>query len=113
MTGSDWGALLPHEEHIKLQRPASHDDLARVETSLKAALPAELRALYLVSNGVFNEAGQWFVVWPLAEVIERNQSSWDGWEKQSVDRRQLLGFGDDGTGDPFCVPRDGSTGVFV
>ncbi|WP_432832842.1 hypothetical protein [Dactylosporangium sp. CA-092794] len=28
-------------------------------------------------------------------------------------RRQLLGFGNDGTGAPFCVPSDGSDGVFV
>jgi hypothetical protein len=67
-------------------------------------LPSALRALYLASDGVFDEPGQWFVIWPLAEVVARNQAAWaDG----NHGRRRLLAFGDDGTGDLFCVPIGG------
>ncbi len=111
MTGPDWCVLLPQYDGIELQKPASHDDLERVEESLEVLLPADLRALYLVSDGVYDKSGQWFVIWPLTDVIERNRYAWDGWEGTA--RRQLVGFGDDGTGDPFCVPHGGETGVFI
>ena len=39
------------------------------------------------------------MVWPLARVVEDNQRAWgDG-----TLPRDLLAFGDDGTGNPFCL----------
>jgi hypothetical protein len=36
-----------------------------------------------------------------------------GSREDSPARLGLVGLGDDGTGVPFCVPRDGSSGVFA
>jgi hypothetical protein len=78
--------------------------------ALGVVLPDELRVLYQAADGVFDRAGQWFVVWPLAEVVARNRAVW---AYETADRRGLIGFGDDGAGGEFCVPADGSAGVFV
>ena len=107
----DWRGLLAADGHFRLRRPASIDDLAGAEAALGAALTAELRALYLVSDGVYAEQGQWFVIWPLADVAARNSVEQVGWEGPA--RRELIGFGDDGTGAPFCVARGGGTGVHL
>jgi SMI1 / KNR4 family (SUKH-1) len=105
----DWRVLLVDEDGVELQPAASEAEVVRAEALLGAALPAELRALYLATDGVFDKPGQWFVVWPLAEVITRNLRAW---AEEPTDRRELVGFGDDGTGATFCVPRDGG-GVLV
>ncbi|GIF02452.1 SMI1/KNR4 family protein [Paractinoplanes rishiriensis] len=110
MAEPNWRALLAYED-VELQRPATPDAVERVEAALGTVLPAELRALYLVSDGVYHRSGHWFVIWPLADVLQRNSDGWVGWE--SSGRRHLIGFGDDGTGDPFCVPRDGGAGVLI
>jgi hypothetical protein len=106
----DWRAVLADDDGIELQPAASEAEVDRAEASLEAIFPAELRALYLESDGVFDKPGQWFVVWPLAEVVTRNRLAWAG---EPTARQGLIGFGDDGTGTPFCVPRDGSSGVFT
>jgi hypothetical protein len=59
---------------------------------------------------MFDRAGQWFVIWPLPEVVTRNRLAWS--VEDSLARRGLVGFGDDGTGGPFRVRRDGGGGVF-
>jgi hypothetical protein len=107
----DWKRLLTAEDHYQLRPGASAGEVAAVEATLEAAFPAELSDVYRVSDGVFDVTGQWFVIWPLAEVIARNQDAWS--EEGSSPRRALVGFGDDGTGEPFCVPRDGATGIFA
>lgn len=73
--------------------------LADAERRLRARLPDALRAIYRAADGRFDHAGQWWVVWPLERVIDNTLRAWgDG----SLDRT-LIAFGDDGTGDPFCV----------
>jgi len=81
------------------------------EAALGAVFPDDLREMYLVSDGVFDRAGQWFVIWPVSEVVTRNRLAWS--VEGSPARRGLVGFGDDGTGAPFCVRRDGGGGVFA
>ena len=108
---TDWQQLLSADDGCQLHPGASAGDIAAAEAALEAVFPADLRELYLVSDGVFDAPGQWFVIWPLAEVVTRNQDAWS-WE-DSPGRRVLVGFGDDGTGDPFCVPRDGGGGAFA
>ena len=55
--------------------------------------------MYRVADGRFNAAGQWWVVWPLERLVADTLRAWgDG----ALDRT-LVAFGDDGTGDPFCV----------
>ena len=102
MVLTDWHDLL-HVADGYLTRPgAVEDDVAD--------LPFQLQRLYLVSDGVYDRHGQWFLLWPLSELLRRNELEWaDG----DPGRCELLAFGDDGTGAQFCVPRDGGSGVFL
>jgi hypothetical protein len=106
----DWRAALSDDDGNELQSAASEAEVDRLEGLLAVVLPAELRALYLATDGVFDKPGQWFVIWPLADVVTRNRLAW---AEARTARRELVGFGDDGTGAPFCVPRDGSDGVLI
>lgn len=78
------------------------DELRRAEIALGRALPLALASLYRESDGVFDVEGQWFVVWPLDSLVKENLERWD----KSLLPRRFLGFGDDGTGDPFCLEDD-------
>lgn len=108
---TDWRQLLSADDGYELRPGAAAGEVTAVETALSAAFPAELRELYLISDGVFDRPGEWFVIWPLAEVVTRNREGWS--RDSSAARRDLVGFGDDGTGAPFCVPRDGGSEVFA
>jgi hypothetical protein len=46
----------------------------------------------------FNERGQWWVVWQLDRLVSENRDAWTRGLPET-----LVAFGDDGTGDPFCV----------
>ncbi|WP_249998181.1 SMI1/KNR4 family protein [Actinoplanes sp. M2I2] len=110
MVLTDWHRLLKTAEGFQLRPGATEENLAAYEKQLEACFPLQLRKLYLVSDGVFDERGRWFVIWPLSELPWRNQHDWG---KDGARRCELVAFGDDGTGAPFCVPRDGGPGVFV
>jgi SMI1/KNR4 family protein SUKH-1 len=107
----DWRQLLSADDGYELRPGAAAGEIAAAEAALGAVFPADLRQVYLASDGVFDRTGQWFVIWPLPEVVTRNRAAWS--QAASPARCQLVGFGDDGTGAPFCVPRDGSSGVFA
>jgi cell wall assembly regulator SMI1 len=77
--------------------------LLEVEAALGAMLPDRLRAQYRVADGRYRQDGQWWVVWPLDRLAADNPDVW----KSGMLSRDLLAFGDDGTGNPFCVPLDG------
>jgi SMI1 / KNR4 family (SUKH-1) len=104
----DWTAVLRADDGCRMPEPGGASAISAAESALGVTFPGDLRALYLVSDGVFDEPGQWFVIWPLAEVVACNQAAWAG---ESATRRRLLAFGDDGTGAPFCLPADGEPGV--
>ena len=88
---------------IETGRPCAADQLAVAEAQLSVRLPQSLRILFLRGDGRFRLDGQWWVVWPLDRVVSDSRAAWgDG----NLDRR-LLAFGDDGTGNPFCVRLDG------
>ena len=107
----DWRQLLSAGDGYQLRPGVSRAEAAAAEAALTAALPAELKDLYLASDGVFDATGQWFVIWPLAELVTRNQ---DAWSRDARSPRQaLVGFGDDGTGAPFCVIREDGSSVFA
>ena len=44
--------------------------------------------------------GNCFVIWPMAELIERNR---EAGQAGGPARQQLIAFGDDRTGNPFCA----------
>jgi hypothetical protein len=109
VTLDDWDAMLAEDDGYEVLPAASDAEITQAEKLLGATIPTSLRRLYLMSDGVLDKPGQWFVVWPLAEVVEHNRQAW---AVEDNARQQLLGFGDDGTGAPFCVPRDGGGVVF-
>lgn len=80
----------------------SSAELSEIEAALGTLLPDPLLSLYRANNGVFDLVGQWWVVWPLARMLEAKAwlTKFDGYQEQWV------AFGDDGTGDPFCLHRD-------
>ncbi|NIK60867.1 SMI1/KNR4 family protein [Kribbella shirazensis] len=99
------------DDGLELQPPADAGEIAAVELRLDITFAAELRGLYEATDGIFDKPGQWFVMWRLGEVARWNLDAWNGWESEA--RRKLLGFGDDGTGDPFCVALDGEPTIFT
>ena len=107
----DWRQLLGAVDGYELRPGAGAGEVAAAEAALGAVFPEDLSGVYLVSDGVFDGPGQWFVIWPVAEVVARNREAWS--REGSSARRGLVGFGDDGTGAPFCVRRDGRGGVFA
>ena len=109
MDGTGWTAILLADDGVRLQRGASIDDLHACKAALGSSLPPGLRRLYLASDGVWDEPGQWFVIWPLADVVQWNRRAS---EIEGPARSASIGFGDDGTGSPFCVDRLGGTTVY-
>jgi hypothetical protein len=110
MVLTEWDGLLTVANGYQVRPGATEEGLAEEEVRLQATLPLQLKRLYLVSNGVFDHHGRWFVVWPLSELSRRNEFEWSA---EGAGRRELIAFGDDGTGGRFCVPRDGGPGVFL
>ncbi len=109
MTSVDWLSTLGPDGY-RLGVPATAAQLAATEKALDAALPSDLRELYLVADGVFDLPGEWFVIWPLADVVDRNRADWLTYPDSRI-RSDLVAFGDDGTGDPFCIARNGGGAV--
>lgn len=110
MALTEWRRLLRADDGYELRFGAGLSEVAAAEAALEAMFPEDLRQLYLASDGMFDAPAQWFVIWPIADVVIRNREAWSC--EDSPSRRNLVGFGDDGTGAPFCVPRDGSGGFF-
>jgi hypothetical protein len=93
-------ALIAHG--VQPGPPLPEERLDRVEEEMGRPWPGILRPLYAAADGLFDTPGQWWVVWPSARVVSDNRRAWrDG--ELSVD---LLAFGDDGTGNPFCIQDD-------
>lgn len=112
MDGTAWRQTLQAaNDGLELQAPADPGEIAAVELRLGIGLPAELRGLFGATNGIYDKPGEWFVMWRLEDVAQWNLEAWNGWESEA--RRRFLGFGDDGTGDPFCVALDGDSTVFT
>lgn len=72
--------------------------IIEVEQALGVQLPEDLRNVYEAGDGRFNVDGQWWVIWPLVRVATEAPLAWDRGLPRSV-----LPFGDDGTGNPFCI----------
>lgn len=109
MEPNDWVKLLSSDVGIRMQPAASTSHLEACESAVGTTLPSSLRNLYLATDGIFDESGQWFLVWQLADVAKRNLLAWD---VEGSERSDWVGFGDDGTGNPFCVRRSGGEDVY-
>ena len=105
-----WRHLLAADGEYELAPGVAADALADAEAVLGAVFPTALRQAYLASDGAFLRNGQYYPLWPLAEVLRRNSDDWS-WD-DTPERHELVGFGDNGTGEPFCVARTGSDTVY-
>lgn len=80
---------------------------ADVEQQLGVTLPHAVQLLYEEHDGRFNEGGQWWVVWQRDRLVSENRDAW----KRGLPKT-FFAFGDDGTGNLFCVEiDDGSSEV--
>jgi hypothetical protein len=93
-----WRGLLDADGH-NLRPGARPDAISEAERVIGLRFPGELRSLYLASDGVFDTGGQWWVIWPLAMLAAENTSR----RQAGVLPAGLIAFGDDGTGNPFCM----------
>ena len=93
-----WPALL-QKEGYELQPGARPEALEAAEGVLGLRFPDGLRSLYMVSDGVFDTVGQWFVIWPVGMLADQNTRLRNG----GLLPGGLIAFGDDGTGDVFCM----------
>ncbi len=103
---SRWPRCVARRQYSRVTaQPGSPCDPGRLiaaEDRLGLSLPARIRVLYSGGDGRYQSDGQWWVVWPIDRVVEENPPAWN----QRGLSRSLLAFGDDGTGNPFCVPLD-------
>jgi hypothetical protein len=102
MADVDWSPSTVFRAGYRAVRAATPTELQQAEKRVSAPLPDDLRQLYLTSNGVWDIAGQWFVVWPLDRLVEANGVLSEDNEWSETD---LVAFGDEGTGNPFCFMR--------
>jgi cell wall assembly regulator SMI1 len=100
-----WPALLQKEGH-ELQPGARPEALDAAEGVVGLRLPDDLRSLYMVSDGVFDTVGQWFVIWPVGMLCEQNTLL----RNAGLFPGSVIAFGDDGTGAAFCM-KPGQQGV--
>jgi hypothetical protein len=106
----DWCDLLRATDGYQARPGVPGEGLATYEKGLTASLTLDVRRLYLASDGVVEQYGERFLLWPLTELIRRNVLEWTDAEPG---RDELVALGDDGTGARICVPRDGNAGVFL
>jgi len=108
VSDADWKAVVRSVDGYRTREPVQRAELDQAEATLHVALPEMLRDLYLATDGVVDEPGQWFVIWPIVELVTRNAAAYAA---EGDRRRALVGFGDDGTGSPFCVRSGGGDAV--
>jgi hypothetical protein len=87
----------------RFEPPATPADVDEAEKQLNVKLPAELRSLYLETNGIKANYGS-SIVWPVAEMVAQNAIF-----RESADFAELympfdclLFFGTEGNGDQFA-----------
>jgi cell wall assembly regulator SMI1 len=83
--------------------------LRAAERLLGVRLPERLRDLYRAGDGRYRSDGEWWVVWPLERITAETARAWE----QGMLPQDLLAFGDNGTGNPFCVPLHGDDEVIL
>jgi SMI1 / KNR4 family (SUKH-1) len=106
----DWAkTLAASDDGFGVGAPVEAASLEHAESVIQTALPPTLRALYQVTDGILDKPGEWYVVWPIARLISDNLAAY---ELERTLRCEYVAFGDDGTGNPFCVKRGGADAVY-
>jgi len=73
--------------------------IRHAESRLGVAIPSPLRSLYFDGDGRYRPDGDWWVVWPIDRLVADTSAAW----RDNTLHKPLIAFGDDGTGNPFCV----------
>ncbi|MFJ8810598.1 SMI1/KNR4 family protein [Streptomyces sp. NPDC102490] len=110
-----WRELIGTFPSALSRGPAEPQVLARTERLLELALPTELNALLLESDGLLDEYGT-EVVWPTERILRDNLAfrSDDQYRSLYLPFDSLLFFGDNGGGDQFAFTcRPPGEGVLV
>lgn len=104
MRQTDWRAFIRAlTPHAAFAPAAVEPDIQGAEARLGVRLPAELRSLYLQSDGVRGEYDLG-LVWPLARVVEDNLAFRGNadFAAMYMPFEPLLFFADAGNGDQFA-----------
>lgn len=110
MNAIDWAAVIGRAgEYYRMRTPPSAERIEAVQAALDTRFPQELIDLYLQTDGIYDSRAYFDPVWPLDEVLSENLRAF---VDDPPPRDQYLGFGDDGTGNPYCVRRDGGEAVY-
>src|SRR6266508_5882767 len=71
VTDTDWKAVVRSADGYRTREPVQPAALGHAEATLHVVLPETLRDLYLATDGVVDEPGQWFVIWPTRDQKRR------------------------------------------
>ena len=96
---AEWSTPADDFEHGP---PASDASIAEQRSDWALDCPMHSRRCTAPRMESATRAGQWWVIWPLAQMVEA--ADWlqnaDGYPDR------WIAFGDNGAGDPFCFQRD-------
>jgi hypothetical protein len=107
MTISEWSLILaPARRNLLIVAGCTEVARQRAELALGVMLPKDLAGLLTHSDGLFDASAEHDVVWSLERLVAENLGAWAGGDLPLPP--SLLGFGDDGAGDWFCVPAHGA-----
>ena len=84
---------------LRFRQGASKEQLDALERRLRGPIPGDLRALLLESDGFYDVEGRWEVAWSCDRIAEETERL----RAEGLVGEDVLCFGDDGTGDPFCI----------
>lgn len=104
---ADWVGLFARYS-VGVQPPCAADAMHRAESALGFALPNDLQELFGLSDGLFDRAGQWWFIWPIERLIADTLALRSDLGSTLPD--DVIAFGDDGAGTPFClIPSSGES----
>jgi hypothetical protein len=84
----------------RVSPPKAPDALTAAQAESGRNWPRDLVLLYQACDGVFDTLSEMWVIWPLGKLPEQNR-----WLRESFYDfpYDLIAFGDNGCGEPFCT----------
>lgn len=98
LTMTGWRA--PPHIYDRYPQPGIHPEaLDAAECLLGVKFPAELRSLYLISDGVYETTSGLWIAWPLCVLLHENTRR----RQAGALPADLIAFGDDSNGEALCI----------